>query len=292
MTLKHTQDLPLLGFIGLGAMGGRMARNLLKAGYPLYSFDLDKDHLEACVREGACRAESVKEVVDTSDIVLTSLPTSEVFVHVAEEVLLPSARQGQIFIELGTTVPADIRRLSAQFSERGALLLDAPVTGWITGAEEGTLRIWIGGDEKAYARCLPILRVIGDPEKLHYFGESGNGQVAKGINQLLSGLQAAAFMEVAAFGVRSGLSPDFLGESFGYKSGFPKTVERIAGGSGEEIGVNFQELRYYLREAEEGGFALPLTEALHAFCKDGDKLSLQKGQPTPSFWRELIKWKP
>ena len=131
---------PTIGFIGLGRMGGPMSRNLLKAGYRLVAFDLNPASLAMSVEAGAVAAQSVADVVQRSQVVMTSLPSSHVFVQVAEESLLPSAQPGQIFIDMGTTEGIETRRLAAAFAERGATLIDAPVSGGGGGSEAGTLR--------------------------------------------------------------------------------------------------------------------------------------------------------
>ena len=129
--------LPPLGFIGVGAMGGPMARHLLRAGYPLRAFDTDAERLAACGRAGAVGARSAAEVVDGSEVVLLSLPSSDAFVHTAEDTLLPHARRGQVLIDLGTTTPPETRRLAPLLAQRGATLIDAPVSGGDGGRGEG-----------------------------------------------------------------------------------------------------------------------------------------------------------
>ena len=161
-----------LGFIGLGTMGGRMARNLLQAGYPLVGFDTDPVRLDGCAKDGAQRATSARDVAERCDFVLTSLPSSDVTVQVYEESLLPAARSGQIFIDHGITRATDTRRLAERCWDRGAELIDAPVSGSLAEAEGGVLRIMIGGAEPAVARCRPILEHIGDPDKITYCGPS------------------------------------------------------------------------------------------------------------------------
>ena len=192
--------LPALGFIGLGAMGGPMARNLLAAGYALTGFDIDADRLDATVEAGAACGDSAADVVQRSEVVLTSLRSSAVWVEVAEAALVPNAREGQAFIDLGTVAPPETRRLAAAFAERGASLLDVPVSGGPGGSTSGTLRMFAGGDRAVYERCRPILEVLGDPERVVYMGPSGAGQVAKGVNQLAMGLADAAYLEAIALG--------------------------------------------------------------------------------------------
>ena len=132
-----------LGFIGIGPMGGKMARWLLQAGYPMLISDIDQQKLDAIAAEGSEVTRSNVEVVNRCDIVLTSLPLSEVWVDVAERELVPNARPGQIFIDMGTVTPPETRRLFKLFAEKGAHLIDSPVSN--TGGVNSKLHIFIAG---------------------------------------------------------------------------------------------------------------------------------------------------
>ena len=285
--------VPTLGFIGLGAMGGQMARRLLGAEHRLVAFDIDAERLAACVGAGAWAAESAVDAVQRSQVVLTSLRSSAVFVEVAEESLVPNARPGQVFIDLGTTEAPETRRLAAALAARGATLLDAPVSGGPGGSQSGTLRIFVGGDEAAYRRCRPILEVLGDPERIVYCGPSGCGQVVKGVNQLAMGLGDAAYLEAIAFGVRAGADPEAIrqgvGGDEGWRAHFAALAKRVLDGTAETCWVKFPELPYFLAEAREKGFEPPLTRALYEFCRAAERSYRDNmGRPTVSFWHELM----
>lgn len=284
---------PCLAFVGLGAMGGPMALRLLRAGYSLIAVDIDPGRVAALTAEGASAA-SAADAVAQADVVLTSLPSSQAFVHVAETVLVPGARRGQIFIDLGTVTPPETRRVCAALRERGAVLLDVPVSGGPVGATKGTLRMFGGGDKDAFDACLPILQVLGDPDRIVYCGPSGSGQVAKGVNQLAMGLGAAAYLEAVSFGVRAGVDPQALAQSVGggqepWRQHFEQIVRMVIEGRGTQVFVKYPELPYFLREAREQGFPMPLTEALYAFCSGGETMFRDNmGRVKPSFWHELM----
>ena len=284
---------PRLGFIGLGAMGGPMARNLMRAGYPLAAFDIDAERLAACVAAGAAAAENAEDAVRRADVVLTSLRSSAIFVEVAEQALVPSARAGQVFIDLGTTEAAQTRRLAAAFAARGAALLDAPVSGGPGGSASGTLRMFVGGDRAVADRLQPLLEVLGDPARIVYCGPSGCGQIVKGVNQLAMGLADAAYLEAIALGVRAGIDPEAIRVGVGgdddWRGHFASLAKRVADGRGESVVVKFPELPYFLSEAAEQHVLLPLTRALYEFCTAGDvSFRDNMGRPTVSFWRELL----
>lgn len=284
-------NLPSIGFIGLGAMGGPMVANLLKAGYPVCGFDLNADCVQTCTKSGMQAAASVADVIAQSDWVLTSLPSSDAFVQVAEEHLLSHARQGQIFIDLGTVTPPEARRLAGLFLEKGVFLIDAPVSGGPAGAERGDLYIFVGGDEAVYWQCHALLKVLGEPSRITYCGPSGHGQIVKGVNQLMMGLGDAAYLEAVAFGVRAGVNAEVIAQAIGdtgrWRTDFNAIARRVAQGTGEQIGVKFRELPYFLREASVQGFTLPLTEALYNFCDAGERVVIDDNRPAPSFWWQL-----
>jgi len=281
-----------IGFLGLGEMGGPMVANLLRAGYQVQVFDLVPERVARCQERGAVTAGSVAGVTGCP-VVMTSLPSSDSFVTVASEALLPHARQGQIVVDLGTTTPPETRRLAAAFAERGAVLLDVPVSGGPGGAERGDLYMFAGGDEAALEQVRPVLTAIGGANRFTHCGPSGAGQVMKGVNQLMMGLGNAAYLEALAFGVRAGIDGDVIEQAIGrngrWRSDFSQTAAEVAASGGDGVGVKFRELPYFLREARESGVPLPLTEALYAFCDRGERVTTDDHRPAPSFWHELIR---
>ena len=283
-----------VGLVGLGQMGSGMARCLRKAGYALTVYDLTPEKVEAVVAAGATAASSSREVVQRSEIVLTSLRSSAVFVEVAEADLLPAARAGQAFLDMGTTEACEIRRLAAAFAAQGAALLDCPVSGGPGGAEGGSLHIFVGGERGVYERCRAILEALGNPERIAWCGPSGCGQAVKGVNQLAMGLVAAAYLESIAFGVRAGADLDAIARGVGGEEGWRRQVadcaRRVKEGTAEGVYVKFPELPYFLREAREQGFALPLTEALFGFLDPHPRDRRDNMlRPVVSFWEYLMK---
>lgn len=289
MSLQH----PTIGFVGLGAMGRSMALNLVRAGYSVVAFDVAPEPVDECVKAGATASASVPELVDRSDVVLTSLPTPEVFVHVAETEMVPNARDGQIFVDLGTVMPSDVRRLAEAFRQRSASLLDAPVSGGVRGAAAGDLRIFVGGRPDAFERVRPVLRVLGDPDFILHCGDAGAGQQVKFVNQMAMGLSAAAHLEALSLGVGAGIDADLLARALGGTDGWRSQLAAIAraidAGHGNEVGIKAGQFRYFLGEAQDLGLRLPITEALHAFCADGERIVVEANRPSPSFWHELTK---
>ncbi len=286
-------ERPLIGFVGVGSMGGAMVGTLLRDGWRVVAYDVNADNLAAVVAKGARAAGSAPAVVAECDFVLTSLRSSEIFVEVAETHFVPNARAGQTFVDLGTTAAPEARRLAALFAERGACLVDAPVSGGVGGSATGTLRIFVGGDPDAAERARPILETLGDEGRVVYFGPSGSGQVGKAVNQLAMGLADAAYLEAVAFGVRAGLDAADIVQSMGGDAGWRQYFGRIAGrvaeGRGDEILTKYPEHGYFLQEADERGIPAPMLRALHAFLKAGVHGHVDNmGRPRPSLWSELM----
>ena len=289
-----SQQLSTVGFIGLGNMGGRMAKNLHDAGYPLIGYDIDAAKCEALAATGATAGKNTTEVVNGSDVVMTSLRSSDVFCSVAEQHFIPNAREGHVFIDLGTTEVEKTRDIATALDEKGATLIDAPVSGGPHGSETGTLRIFVGGDAAVVEKYRPILEVLGEPEYVVYCGPSGSGQIVKGVNQLAMGLADAAFMEAMAFGVCAGVDPTAIREAVGMGDGwrghFDRIAKRIIDGEGKTLVVKYPELPYFLAAAEAAGFEIPLTEALYEFCRNENyEMFDNMNRPSRSFWRTLLK---
>lgn len=284
-------DLPRIGFIGLGEMGGPMARNLLRAGYPVVGFDLDAERLAQVVEAGAEAGQDAADVVRRCDILATSLPSSSAWVKTTEQEILPNVRAGQILIDFGTVTPPEAKRLAACLAEKGVELVDAPVSGGGRGAQNAQLYIFVGGSQAAVDRCLPILRIVGGPDRTTYCGPAGSGQVVKGVNQLMMGLIDAAYLEAISFGVNSGVDIEIIKQAIGnegrYRVDFNRTAQRIADGEGWNVGVKFRELPYFLEAAAQGGFSLPITKTVREVCEQGPYVVIDDHREAPSYWREL-----
>ena len=199
-----------VGFIGLGKMGAGIAMNLLKGGHELVVHDLVEELAVTHRQAGARWADSPREVAAATDVVFTSLPgPAEVeAVVLGADGLIRGGRAGQAYFDLSTNSPASIRRLHATLLESGIDLLDAPVSGGPWGAVSGRMAIWVGGDEAAYQRHLPLLQTIGD--EVCYLGPSGSGVIAKLVHNCTGFVLYATLAETFSMGVKAGIAPDAL----------------------------------------------------------------------------------
>jgi 3-hydroxyisobutyrate dehydrogenase len=193
-----------VGFIGLGAMGSRMAINLLKAGYELTVYDKVPEKIQKIISFGAKGASSPKEVAEHSYVVLLSLPGPNDVedVVLGKNGVLDGLREGGIIADLSTIDPYTARKLYEECKKRKVRFLDAPVSGGVIRAESGTLTIMVGGEQDAYTEILSILKVIGK-DVLHV-GPSGMGQVFKLANNALAGINVVATAEILAWAMKEG----------------------------------------------------------------------------------------
>jgi len=196
-----------VGYIGLGLMGKSMARNILKAGFPVVVHNRSQSAIDELVAEGATRANSPKEVAQQVDVVFTNLPDSPDVekVVLGENGIIAGAHDGLIFVDNSTIKPASARMIAKKLSEKNVLALDAPVSGGDIGAKNGTLTIIIGGDASALGKVMPIFQAMG--KTITHVGEAGAGQVAKAANQIMVAAQMVAMGELLVFSKKAGVDP-------------------------------------------------------------------------------------
>ena len=200
-----TPDLRV-GFIGLGIMGGPMARNVLKAGFPLTVYNRTAAKTETLREAGAAVAASPAEVARSSDVSISCVSdTPDVLEVVLDESrgVLAGAREGMIHVDCSTVAPSAARRCAKALAARGAGFLDAPVSGGDVGAKAGTLSIMAGGRKEDFDRARPVLQAMG--KAVTYCGGPGAGYLVKLCNQVLGGLHLVAAAEAIALADAAGL---------------------------------------------------------------------------------------
>ena len=200
-------DNIVVGFIGLGTMGSRMAENLQKAGYKLVVHDLHRQAASHHLNAGATWAETPRAVASQSDVIFTSLPEPPDVEAVAlgADGLIGGIKPGAAWFDLSTNAPSVVKKLGAAFAEKGAHMLDAPVSGGPAGAASRKLAIWVGGDEGAFKAHKAVLDAMGD--KAAYIGPSGSATVAKLVHNMSGYAVVCALAETFALGVKAGVEP-------------------------------------------------------------------------------------
>jgi len=202
-----------IGFIGLGMMGSGMAANLQKAGHDLVVHDLRRAAAEPYLAQGAAWADTPRAVAEAAELVFTSLPGPPEVEAVAlgDNGLLSGISPGKAYFDLSTNSPTLVRRISAAFAERGAYMLDSPVSGGPRGARTGKLALWVGGDEQIFNRHQSVLAAIGD--KARYVGPIGAGSIAKLVHNGAGYCIQTALAEMFTVGVKAGVEPLLLWEA-------------------------------------------------------------------------------
>ncbi len=200
---------PTLGFIGLGLMGRPMAKNLMKAGFPLVVHNRSSGAVDDLVAHGAERADSPADLARRVTRIITMVPDSPDVERVlsGEQGVFTTIQPGTIIIDCSSIAPAAARNLAQQAEAHGARMLDAPVSGGEIGAISGTLSIMVGGDAAAFTAVKPILDAMGNPEKVIRVGDSGAGQVTKVCNQMVIGGTLAVVSEAFALAIKAGVDP-------------------------------------------------------------------------------------
>lgn len=204
---------PVVGFIGLGAMGQPMARHVLDGGFALAVHDLRRETAAPLLDAGAVWADSPRALAERCDVVLTCLPSVAAVGAVAAGPggVLEGMAPGKALFEMSTNAPAAVARLDAAFRAKGCHFLDAPVTGGALGARSARLTIFVGGDRGAFDRFAPVLRTMGD--RLIHVGPSGTGTVTKLVNNCASQTVYLVLAEIFALGLRAGAEPLALWEA-------------------------------------------------------------------------------
>lgn len=198
---------PSLGFIGLGIMGKPMARNLLKAGYPLVVHNRSRAAVDELSKEGAQIATSSAEVAARSEVVITMLPDSPdvELVYAGENGVFAGVKPGCLLIDMSSISPVVARKLATEAERRGCDMLDAPVSGGEAGAISATLSIMIGGKTSAVERAMPIFQTLG--KNIVHVGGTGAGQVTKAANQMVVGTTIAIVSEALVLAAKAGVDP-------------------------------------------------------------------------------------
>ncbi len=271
----------ILGYIGVGDMGGPMAHNLLKAGFEVVVFDTQQDRLDSLVDAGAVGASSAREVADKAEVVMVCLNTIGAAHAVAKEVAAGSAVK--TYVDMSTTGPSVAKDVRAHFEDMDITMLDAPISGHISKAVDGSLTIIVSGPKAAADHTKPAFEAMG--ENIFYIGDiAGGGQMMKLANNYLNNVQAIATSEAITMGIKFGLDPqimfDILNVSTGCNSQTSGKLRdavlsrEFAGGANMKI--SHKDISLAVGEAESLG-SPALTGALvrgifeEALARGGDK---------------------
>ncbi|MCL6417224.1 3-hydroxyisobutyrate dehydrogenase [Aestuariirhabdus sp. Z084] len=208
-----------IGFIGLGHMGGPMAKNLVAAGHELKVFDLVPSAVQSLVEAGASAVSTASDAAVDVEVLISMLPASQHVegLYLGESGLLGSINQQTLVIDSSTIAPESARKVATAAIEKGITMIDAPVSGGTAGAAAGTLTFIVGGDNKALERARPVLENMG--KNIFHAGDSGAGQVAKICNNMMLAVLMAGSAEAIQLGVANGLDAKVLSDIMQKSSG-------------------------------------------------------------------------
>jgi 3-hydroxyisobutyrate dehydrogenase len=217
-----------VGFLGLGRMGAPMARNIAKTGHQLIVFNRTTEKIDAFTADGARPASSPAELARESEIVAlcVALPSDVRDVLERPDGILAGLKRDQVVVDFSTIDPGTSRAMAARCRDVGAEYLDAPVSGGVSGAEEGSLTVMVGGRAEALAAARPVLEAVG--KNVQHVGPSGAGSTIKLINQMLVGINLCGVVEALVLGTRAGLDPAHLYDIIRTSSGSSYTLNGVA----------------------------------------------------------------
>ena len=268
-----------IGFIGLGRMGGLMAGRLIDAGHTLVVFDVNDAAVLPLTARGATRGASPKACADAAELVLASLPSPAI---VQDTALGPDGvirgEKIRTFVDLSTTGPKVSGIVAEGLAAKDIASLDAPVSGGVKGAREGTLSVMVGGPKSSFDQYESILAIIG---KLFFMGATpGAGQTMKLVNNLISCATIAVTAEGMAMGARAGLDAQLMidvlnvstGASSATRDKWPRSVLPRTFDYGFATALAFKDLRLCLEEAEAMGVPMVVGSSVRQFMSITNQL--------------------
>ena len=263
---------PKIGFIGLGIMGKPMARNLLKAGFPLVVHNRSRAKVDELIKEGAAGAGSPREVASNADVVITMLPNSPDVesVAVGPDGIKDGSKRGQLFIDMSTINPIVSQKIAKELADSGVAMVDAPVSGGEKGAIEATLSIMAGGDPQDFERALPIFNALG--KTITHMGTLGAGGFTKLANQIIVAINLTAIGEALVFGAKAGVDPQkmirALGGGLAGSKCLDQKSEKILNGDfapGFKIDLHAKDLSLIQDAARSVGVPIPTAALVEQF---------------------------
>ena len=258
---------PVIGFIGLGLMGGNMVENLQNKGFELIVMDLNPEAVAKVVARGATAATSARELAAASDIVMLCLTTSDVVEKIVygDDGILAGIREGAVLIDFGTSIPASTRKIGADLASKGAGMVDAPLGRTPAHAKDGLLNIMASGDKATFDKVKPVLDEQG--ENVFYLGELGAGHTTKLINNFMGMTTVAAMSQAFAVADRAGVDRQQLWEIMSTgpsNSPFMQFCKNYAVDGVSDLGFSInnanKDLGYFLAMVDDLGTESPIAE--------------------------------
>ncbi len=268
MATQHEQAKTRIGFIGLGHMGSHMVPRLLNAGYAMTLYDRTKEKAQQVAQQRATVVDTPKDLATSCEIVISCVTNDDALEDVmfGSDGALAGGHDGSIYIDMSTVSPHASRKMYNAAQEKGFPMLDAAMSGSVPQVEQGSLVLFVGGDQQIYQQCQPILQVFS--KQIFYMGSSGMGTTMKLVVNTLLGLGMQALAEAIALGQKVGLGKeqllDVLGQTAVVTPGMKGKLENV---KREEYPINFalslmhKDFSLILNEAYEQSVSMPATAA-------------------------------
>lgn len=284
-------DTSAIAFIGLGNMGHPMVANLVASGLSVRGYDVSAEAVARLDEVGAQGHPTASAAVEGADFVILMLPNSAIVTSVVDDLISQSAlRPGTTVIDMSSSEPLSTRELAVRLRTAGVALVDAPVSGGVTGAVNGTLTVMVGGDDDAVEKAVPILSAIGKPVRC---GITGAGHAVKALNNLLSGIHLWATSEAMESGVAFGLDPAVMLSVFNASSGRSGSTENkwpnfvLSGGydSGFGLALMLKDMKIALGLSDSSGSPRVISaEAVKLWSQAAEHL------PATADHTEVARW--
>ena len=262
---------PVIGFIGLGLMGGNMAENLQNKGYELIVMDLSKDAVAACVARGAKIASTAKELASGADIVMLCLTTSAVVEKIvyADDGILAGIKEGAVLVDFGTSIPSSTKKIGADLAAKGAGMIDAPLGRTPAHAKDGLLNIMASGDMATFNKVKSVLEDQG--ENVFHLGDLGAGHTTKLINNFMGMTTVCAMSQAFAVAELAGVDRQQLFDIMSTgpsNSPFMHFCKNYAVDNVSDLGFSIananKDLGYFLQMVEDLGTQSKIAEGSSA----------------------------
>jgi len=271
-----------IAFIGLGNMGGGMAANLVKAGHQVSAFDLSEDALATAKANGCATFISAAEACEGAEAVVSMLPNGAIVKSVYAADVIGKAPAGAVFLDCSTIDVATARGVIGMAEAAGYEMVDAPVSGGIAAANDGSLTFMVGGTQSAFDRAKPILEAMG--KAVIHAGDAGTGQAAKICNNMLLAIHMAGTCEVFAMAEKLGLDPQTFYDISSVSSGQnwsmtsycpvpgvgPQSPSDNDYQGGFATALMLKDLRLAMEAADSSGSAVPMGSRAAALYEDFD----------------------
>jgi 2-hydroxy-3-oxopropionate reductase len=282
-----------IGFIGIGKMGSRMAKRIMDGGHKLTVNDVNKAAAGPFLEKGAAWADTPKAVAAACPVVITMLPGPPEIEQVvySPDGLMAGWKQGDIYIDMSTSLPGTTRKIAADAQKKGVVVLDAPVTGGSPRAETGTLTIMVGGPEDTFQKVVSVLDLMG--KKVIHMGDCGAGNITKLVNNLISLTCTLANAEAFMIGVKAGVDTKRLydavtngsGNNFQLKEVWSHTILTGNFEPEFELGLAAKDVSLAMTLAREYQIPLPLSASVEQCYIEGKAAGLSKKALGTHVWR-------